>query len=80
MKANIDIINLLKTKALQVFAPDEWSSIKGIEPLKLKWKDNLPDRMKPKARPINPKLWEASEKECHQLCGYFYGKSRRFFS
>ena len=76
MKANTEIINLLKTKALQVFVPDEWSGIKGIEPLRLKWKDTLPVRMKPKARPINPKLWEASEKEFHRLCGYFYGKSR----
>ena len=70
------ILNLLKTKALPVFVPDEWSGIKGVEPLELKWKDTLPDRMKPKARPINPKLWEASEKEFHRLCGYFYGKSR----
>ena len=76
MKENTDIIQLLKTKAEKVFVPDEWSGINGFDPLKLKWKDTLPDRMKPKARPINPKLWEASEKEFHRLCGYFYGKSR----
>ena len=76
MREKTDIIRLLQTKALSVFVPDELSGIKGIEPLSLKWKDTLPDRMKPKARPINPKLWEALEKEFHRLCDYFYGKSR----
>ena len=76
LREKTDIIQLLQTKALSVFVPDEWSGIKGIDPLRLRWKDTLPERMKPKARPINPKLWEASEKEFHRLCGYFYGKSR----
>ena len=76
LRTKTGILELLKTKALPVFVPEEWSGIKGVEPLKLKWKDSLPERMKPKARPINPKLWEASEKEFHRLCGYFYGKSR----
>ena len=58
-----------------MFVPDEWSGIKGVEPLKLKWKDTLPERMKLKSA-INPKLREASEKEFHRLRGYFYGKSR----
>ena len=74
LRNGTDIIRLLKIKA--VFVLEEWSGIKGVEPLKLKWKDTLLERMKPKARPINLKLWEASEKEFHRLCGYFYGKSR----
>ena len=76
LRCNTDIVALLKGKAEKVFVPEEWSGIKGIEPLRLKWKETLPERMKPKARPINPKLWEASEKEFRRLCGYFYGKSR----
>lgn len=76
MKDSCDIVRYLKEDALNVFVPDEWSGVKGIPPLKLKWKDTLPGSMKPKARPINPKLWEASEKEFTRLCGYFYGASR----
>ena len=76
MKENTDIIHYLRKEALPVFVPEEWTGIKGIPPLKVKWRDTLPQRMKPKARPINPKLWEASEKEFRRLCGYFYGASR----
>ena len=76
MKEQTNVMHLLRTKAVKVFVPDEWSGVKGVEPLKIKWKDTLPDRIKPKARPINPKLWEASEKEFRRLCGYFYRKSR----
>ena len=76
MKSETKIMELLSTKAEKVFVPDEWSGVRGVDPLSLKWKSTLPDRMKPKARPINPKLWEASEKEFRRLCGYFYRKSR----
>jgi hypothetical protein len=48
-------MNYLKITAVKVFVPTEWTGINGIEPLKLKWRDTLPDRMKPKPRPINPK-------------------------
>ena len=76
MKKETDVINYLKGEdALSVFVPSEWSGIKGVEPLQIKWKDTLPDRMKPKARPINPKLWEVSQKEFQRLCGYFYTES-----
>ena len=77
MKEETDVLDYLKgDRALSVFVPSEWSGIKGIEPLQLKWKDTLPDRMKPKSRPINPKLWEVSQKEFYRLCGYFYSESR----
>ena len=76
LKQETDIVNYLKTVALPVFVPTDWTGIKGIEPLRVKWRDTLPLRMKPKARPINPKLWECSEKEFRRLCGYFYEPSR----
>lgn len=76
-KENTDIMNYCKQEdVMKVFVPDEWSGIKGIPPLKVEWKDTLPAFMKPPARPINPRLWEASEKEFRRLCGYFYGASR----
>ena len=59
-----------------MFVPFNWEGIKGIEPLNLKFKDDFPARMKPKARPVNPRLWEAAEKEFNRLKGYFYEPSR----
>ena len=76
MKQETNIMDLLSSKAEKVFVPDEWTGVRGVDPLTLKWKETLPERMKPRARPINPKLWEASEKEFRRLCGYFYQKSR----
>ena len=76
LKKETDIINYLKTEAINAFIPTKWTGINGIEPLKLVWRDTLPLKMKPRARPINPRLWECSEKEFRRLCGYFYEASR----
>ena len=76
MAANTDVINLLQTKGRKVFIPDNWDGIQGIEPLQIQFSPDLPDRLKPKARPINPRLWECAEKEFKRLCGYFYEESR----
>ena len=76
LKDETDIMDYLVTEALPAFIPSNWTGVNGIEPLKLKWRDTLPDRRKPRARPINPKLWECSEKEFRRLCGYFYQPSR----
>jgi hypothetical protein len=64
MKSGSDLPKLLATEMSEkVFVADEWSGVKGIPDLKLVWKDSLPERTKPRARPINPKLWEATEKD-----------------
>jgi hypothetical protein len=76
LREDTDIIDYLVTEAMPAFIPTNWTGINGIEPLKLKWRDTLPKMMKPNARPINPRLWECSEKEFHRLCGYFYRASR----
>jgi hypothetical protein len=70
------ILELLEGKALQVFVPDSWEGIKGVAPLKINFKPNMPDRLKPKTRYINPRLYEAAEKEFKRLRGYFYEESR----
>jgi len=70
--ANTPVLELLRTKGLLVFVPQNWEGIKNIEPLELKWKDDLPTRMKPKARPVNPRLYDAAKKEFDRLLGYFY--------
>ena len=61
---------------MKVIIPDNWEGIKGIQPLQLQFKDTLPDRLKPKSRPINLRLWEVAEKEFKRLLGYFYESSR----
>jgi hypothetical protein len=76
MKRDTKVMDLLRNVGVKVFVPHNWEGIKGIPPLELKWKPNLPDRIKPKSRPINPKIWESAKKELHRLLGYFYSKSR----
>ena len=67
-----DIVNLLKTKGSKVFVPQNWEGIKGIPPLELKFKEGFPESMKPRARPVNPKLYEHAHKEFKRLLQYFY--------
>lgn len=69
------VLELLRTKGTLVFVPQNWEGIKNIEPLELNWKEDLPARMKPKARPVNPRLYEAAKKEFDRLLGYFYTAS-----
>ncbi len=70
-----DIVNFLKKVAVKVFIPQEWTGINGIEPFELEWTDGLPDSIKPKARPVNPKLFENAKREFERLCTYFYRPS-----
>ena len=76
MKEKTKIIDLLMNKGLKVFVPEEWSGIKGIDPLKIDFKDTLPDRLKPAARPVNPRIYQAAEKEFKRMKTYFYKPSR----
>ena len=67
---------LMRTKGVKVFIPEKWEGIKGIDPLEIKFSENLPPRLKPKARSINPRLYEDAEKKFRRLCGYIYVPSR----
>ena len=70
-----NIMNMLKDEFIDVFVPKEWKGISRIPPLKLQWKDTLPDKIRAKARPINPRLYENCQKEFDRLLGYMYRKS-----
>lgn len=70
------IVELITTKGLLVFVPKEWNGIVGVDPIKLPFKDSFPDRMKPKARPVNPRLFAAAQEELRRLRIYFYEDSR----
>ena len=67
----VPVLDLLR-KYHAVFVPTNWEGIKGIDPIEFNWLPNIPSRMKPKARPINPKLWENAQKEFNRLFKYFY--------
>lgn len=76
MKRETPVMQLMKEKGVLVFVPTNWNGIQKIPPLELRWKDGLPDRVKPRARPINPKIWDVAKKEMTRLQGYFYRESR----
>ena len=69
------IEKLLKDKGARVFVPRNWLGINGIPPLELKFKDGFPDSIKPRPRPVNPKLYENAHKEFTRLLKYFYEPS-----
>ena len=66
---------LLSEKALAVFVPEKWDGIKGIPHLELDFKPTLPDSLRPRARPVNPRLYEHAKAEFERLRGYFYTES-----
>ena len=76
MRKDTPIINLLETKGLDVFIPTTWEGITGFGKLALEFSSDLPARLKPKARHINPRMWEDAEKEFKRMRGYFYEESR----
>ena len=70
------LIKLLEEKGHLVFVPTNWDGINGLELLELDFdEENLPRLIKPKPRPINPRLYENAYKEFMRLLGYFYRKS-----
>jgi len=63
---------MLTEEAMSVFVPVKWEGIKGIPPLELDFKETLPDSMRPRARPVNPRLYEHAKTEFERLMTYFY--------
>jgi hypothetical protein len=55
----------------RAFIPQSWEGIKDIV-FTISWKKDMPDMRKPRARPINPKLFANVEKEFKRLCTYMY--------
>ena len=70
-----NVEELLRNKGVKVFVPTSWDGIR-VEPVELIFDESMPNRMKPRARPVNPRLFEAAEKEFKRLCTYFYEPSR----
>ena len=66
---------LMMTKGLKCFVHSDWTGINGLKPYEIKMKPGFPDSLRPKARPINPKLYEHAYKEFQRLQTYFYEPS-----
>ena len=58
--------------ALDVFVPETWTGIKGVEPINLTFAPDFPSSHKTKARPINPRLYENVKQELTRMQGYMY--------
>ena len=73
--ATTSIVDLLRSSlAIDVFVPQNWKGVKDIV-IELNWKADLPSRLKPHARPINPRLFAHAKAEFDRLCKYFYQPS-----
>jgi hypothetical protein len=66
------IFDLLQSEtALNVFAPKEWPGLK-IPPVDLEVSEDMPKRLKPKARAVRDDLLEDAKKEFDRLCKYLF--------
>ena len=61
--------------ALRVFCPEVWEGIRGIEPLELNFRSDMPAKHRPGIRPVKPALLANAKVELDRLCEYMYTKS-----
>jgi hypothetical protein len=72
MRSHTNVIDLLLTKGVKVFVPHNWDGVRGIDPIEFTWIDDMPNRIMPRVRPINPKLFKNAKAEFERLQGYFF--------
>ena len=70
---NPETLEIMREHGPSAFVPQNWEGITNVT-FKIAWKDTLPDSHKPKARPINPRLYEHAATEFKRLCTYMYEK------
>jgi len=63
---------LLSEEAKNVFVPATWEGVTDIPDIHLEFRDTLPTSMRPRARPVNPRLFEAASAEFPCMRKYFY--------
>ena len=69
------ISDYLRTAAIDVFVPTNWSGIKGIDLIQLEFVETPPKRMKPRSRRVPAAIYEVTKKEFQRLLTYFYEPS-----
>ena len=75
LREDREFMELLETKGVRVFVPQNWDGI-NFEPIELDFSKDMPDSMKVPLRPVNPKLFEHAKKEFERLKKYFYVDSK----
>jgi len=65
------ICETMRTKGAQAFVPQSWEGITDVV-FKINWREDLPRHLKPKARPVNQKLFEHVQAEFKRLASYMY--------
>ena len=58
--------------AHRAFVKQEWTGVNGVKPIELEFHEGMPRSIKPRARPIPPKLIEPAQKEFERLRKYFW--------
>lgn len=77
-RAATPVLQLLRSdKGVRAFVPTNWEGIRNIPLLEFDFKDSLPERLRFKTRPVNPKLYGAVEKEVQRLIAIGYFKPSR---
>ena len=66
-----DVMGLLRTKGIKVFVPQNWEGVR-VQQLHIDFIEGMPILMKPRVRPVNPKLFEHAHKEFLCLLTYMY--------
>jgi hypothetical protein len=75
-KEQTPVDQLLKSEwVMDLFVPKHWDGLHNVEPVEINFKSTLPVSLKPKARPINPRLHDNAKKEYERLTGYIYVQS-----
>ena len=70
---------MLRTKkAREVFVPawKEWIGVKGIPPVELQYREDMPETMAAKSRPIQPSIAEAASKLWERMTSYNFVPSK----
>jgi hypothetical protein len=62
---------LMTTKGLKVFVPTSWEGIRDVV-FSINWKADMPTTKKPRARPVNQRLYQNAHLEFKRLCKYMY--------
>jgi len=70
------IMDLMMSKGMKVYIPQNWEGISGMEPIELDWDESLvPNELIPPRRHINPKLFATAKEEYFRLLGPFFRPS-----
>ena len=73
------ILALLRTKkAREVFVPawKEWTGVNGIDDVELQYREDMPETMAARARPIQPTVAEAASKLWSRMTSYNFVESK----